>query len=238
MKPSISVFFPCYNDAGTISAMVIRALQTVRELTDDYEVIVVNDESTDQSKSLIERFIAGKENVALLDIPHGGKPAAIWAGILQAAGDVVLLTDMDQSTPIAELSKLLPWCEQGFDVVIGSRYVTGGSTSGCVRATVVDSLQHGYRTIVPEEYACVPVVLIRRPHSLTIVRYRRGNLDAGIRKKWRPTEFFCPIDGIDRVGCGCAIDLVQTRSKTELGWQMHGSPGPLQRCLRAGQNCG
>jgi glycosyltransferase involved in cell wall biosynthesis len=49
MKPSISVFFPCYNDAGTIAAMVIRALQTLRDITDDYEVIVVNDASPDDS---------------------------------------------------------------------------------------------------------------------------------------------------------------------------------------------
>jgi len=86
-----------------------------------WEVVIVNDESTDDSKTLMERSVESKRNFSLFDIPHGGKPAAIWAGIQKAQGEVVLTTDMDQSTPIGELSKLLPWCEQGFDVVIGSR---------------------------------------------------------------------------------------------------------------------
>jgi len=86
-----------------------------------WEVVIVNDESTDGSETLIERSVESKRNFSLFDIPHGGKPAAIWAGIQKARGEVVLTTDMDQSTPIGELSKLLPWCEQGFDVVIGSR---------------------------------------------------------------------------------------------------------------------
>jgi dolichyl-phosphate beta-glucosyltransferase len=86
-----------------------------------WEVVIVNDESTDGSKILIERSVESKRNFSLFDIPHGGKPAAIWAGIQKAQGELVLTTDMDQSTPIGELSKLLPWCEQGFDVVIGSR---------------------------------------------------------------------------------------------------------------------
>jgi dolichyl-phosphate beta-glucosyltransferase len=86
-----------------------------------WEVIIVNDESTDNSKHLVERSIAAKEHFVLFDVPHGGKPAAIWAGLQRAKGEWVLTTDMDQSTPVGELGKLLPWHEQGFDVVIGSR---------------------------------------------------------------------------------------------------------------------
>ena len=89
-----------------------------------WEVIIVNDESTDNSKNLVEHFIRNTEDFLLLDIPHGGKPAAIWAGIQKARGEIVLFTDMDQSTPIYELSKLLPWYEKGLDVVIGSRGAT------------------------------------------------------------------------------------------------------------------
>jgi dolichyl-phosphate beta-glucosyltransferase len=94
-----------------------------------WEVIIVNDESTDNSKTLIARAIESKENFFLYDIVHGGKPAAIWEGIQQARGEAVLLTDMDQSTPIQELDKLLPWYEQGFDVVIGSRQTTREGSS-------------------------------------------------------------------------------------------------------------
>jgi dolichyl-phosphate beta-glucosyltransferase len=53
----------------------------------------------------------------------------VWAGIQQASGEMVLFTDMDQSTPIHELDRLLPWYQQGFDVVIGSRQTIREGTS-------------------------------------------------------------------------------------------------------------
>ncbi len=124
-RPIVSIIIPCYNEAKNLERGVLdEVYQYLARQDYAWEVIIVNDESTDNSKSLVERFIEGKGNFALSDIPHGGKPAAIWAGIQQAQGDVVLFTDMDQSTPIGELGKLLPWYEQGFDVVIGSRGIT------------------------------------------------------------------------------------------------------------------
>jgi glycosyltransferase involved in cell wall biosynthesis len=118
----ISIVIPCYNEQKNLEAGVLdEVYEYLTEQSFPWEVIVVNDESTDDSQRLVERFITDKAGFSLFDIPHGGKPAAVWAGIQQARGDVVLFTDMDQSTPIAELGKLLPWYEQGYDVVIGSR---------------------------------------------------------------------------------------------------------------------
>ena len=121
-KPYLSVIIPCYNEENNLNRGVLDEVQ--RHLAPQpypWEVIVVNDESTDNSRDIVERFIAHAENFYLHDIPHGGKPAAVWAGIQRARGEIVLFTDMDQSTPIGELDKLLPWYEKGFDVVIGSR---------------------------------------------------------------------------------------------------------------------
>ncbi len=121
-KPYISVIIPCYNEEKNLERNV---LEEVHEhlVGQDYawEVIIVNDESTDNSRNLVERFTEKTGNFSLYDIPHGGKPAAVWAGIQKSRGDIVLFTDMDQSTPIGELDKLTPWYAQGFDVVIGSR---------------------------------------------------------------------------------------------------------------------
>jgi dolichyl-phosphate beta-glucosyltransferase len=121
-RPRISVIIPCYNEEKNLERGVLDEVYQYL-VGQDYawEIIIVNDESTDNSKSLVEHFTRDKKNVSLHDIPHGGKPAAVWAGIQQARGEIVLFTDMDQSTPIGELSKLYPWYERGFDVVIGSR---------------------------------------------------------------------------------------------------------------------
>jgi dolichyl-phosphate beta-glucosyltransferase len=129
-EPAISVIIPCYNEEKNLEKGVLDQVYhylTGQELL--WEVVVVNDESTDNSRQLVERFLKDKVNGFLFDIPHGGKPAAIWEGIQHARGELVLLTDMDQSTPIHELDNLLPWVEQGFDVVIGSRQTTREGSS-------------------------------------------------------------------------------------------------------------
>lgn len=124
-RPHISIIIPCYNEEKNLKRGVLdQVYQYLARQNYPWEVIIVNDESTDNSRNLMEHFIENTANFSLLDIPHGGKPAAVWAGIQKARGEIVLFTDMDQSTPISELSQLLPWYERGFDVVIGSRGAT------------------------------------------------------------------------------------------------------------------
>ena len=123
--PYVSVIIPCYNEERNLKRGVLDEVrQYIVEQDYPWEVIIVDDESTDDSRDLIESFVNNTANFSSFDIPHGGKPAAVWAGIQRAKGEIVLFADMDQSTPIYELAKLLPWYEVGFDVVIGSRGTT------------------------------------------------------------------------------------------------------------------
>ncbi len=122
MNPYLSVIIPCYNEQKNLERGVLEEVYRYLAGRDyPWEVIVVNDASTDDSRRLIADFAQDKSEISLVDIPHGGKPAAVWAGIQQARGEIILFTDMDQSTPLEELEKLLPWYEKGCDVVIGSR---------------------------------------------------------------------------------------------------------------------
>ena len=60
-KPAgLSVFFPAYNDSGTIASMVIRAVQAAAELTPDYEIIVVNDGSADATPQIVDELAAAR----------------------------------------------------------------------------------------------------------------------------------------------------------------------------------
>lgn len=121
---SVSVVVPCYNEGENLENGALDSVyQYLLKQQYSWEVIVVNDGSSDHSKQLVQAFIRDKKNVRLLDILHSGKPTAVWAGVRESRGDIILVTDMDQSAPIEEMEKLLIWYQQGYDVVIGSRGV-------------------------------------------------------------------------------------------------------------------
>jgi dolichyl-phosphate beta-glucosyltransferase len=123
-KPFLSVVIPFYNEEKNLEQGKLDEVHHYLEKQDYlWEVILVDDQSTDKSRSLVETFIWDKDNYTLVAIPHGGKPRAIRAGVHISRGDIVLFTDMDQSTPIHEVESLLPWFDKGFDMVIGSRGV-------------------------------------------------------------------------------------------------------------------
>lgn len=129
MTIHLSVVIPCYNELKNLEHGALHevAQYTARLPADTWEVLVVNDESTDGSWEFVQAFVDKHPGFRALTIPHGGKPAAVWAGIQAAKGDIVLFTDMDQSTPLSEWEKLSPKFDEGFDVVIGSR---GGTREG------------------------------------------------------------------------------------------------------------
>lgn len=121
-KPLVSIIIPCYNEEANLKRGVLRQVaEFLHHSQFNWEVIISDDGSTDGSLTLIKKFIASHAGFFLLANPHAGKPFALKSAIFQAKGEYVLLTDMDQSTPISEISKLLPWTDQGFQVVIGSR---------------------------------------------------------------------------------------------------------------------
>ena len=123
--PYLSVIIPCWNEAANLEAGVLQEVYDYLAQQDfTWEVIVADDGSTDQSRELVRAFIQDKPRFSLATLEHGGKPSAVWGGIQRAAGQIVLFTDMDQSTPMEELDKLLPWYDQSYDVVIGSRGMT------------------------------------------------------------------------------------------------------------------
>jgi len=122
MKTYLSVVIPCYNEKKNLERGVLEEVEDfLSKKKLGFEVLISDDGSTDGSREEVKRRIAGKENFKLLENPHGGKPSALFYGLKKAQGEMVLFTDMDQSTPIAEVDKLLPYFENGYSVVIGSR---------------------------------------------------------------------------------------------------------------------
>ena len=114
-KPSgLSVFFPAYNDAGTIASMVIRAVQVASELTPDYEVIVVNDGSADATPEIIDELARTYPRVRAVHHPQNrGYGGALQTGFRSATKDLIFYTDGDAQYDPAELRSL--WGRMGED---------------------------------------------------------------------------------------------------------------------------
>jgi glycosyltransferase involved in cell wall biosynthesis len=119
-RPSITAFFPCYNDSGTIASVVITTDRTLRELTDDYEIIVGDDASTDNSAAILEEL---REIYPRLRVLHhatnrgyGGNLRSMFAA---AEKDLIFYTDGDAQYDPAELSVLYARLSPEVDVVQG-----------------------------------------------------------------------------------------------------------------------
>lgn len=122
MNPHLSVVVPAYNEAANLQAGSLNKIaQYLIAQAYSYEVLVVDDGSPDDSAALAEQFCMTHSHFRTIRNPHRGKAHTVLTGMLAASGEFVLFTDMDQATPIEETAKLLPWFDQGYDVVIGSR---------------------------------------------------------------------------------------------------------------------
>ncbi|HZY41762.1 MAG TPA: glycosyltransferase family 2 protein, partial [Anaerolineae bacterium] len=117
---SVTVFFPCYNDAGTIPTMILRALDVLPQITDDYEVIVINDGSVDDSGRVLDTIAARFDHIRVI---HRERPSG-YGGVLRggfaaACKDWVFYTDGDAQYDVRELAQLADRVRDGIDMVNG-----------------------------------------------------------------------------------------------------------------------
>jgi glycosyltransferase involved in cell wall biosynthesis len=119
-KPSLSIFFPAYNDAGTIASLVIIAHMTARTLTDDYEVIVVNDGSPDHTGELLDELARQYAWLRIVHHPKNrGYGGALRTGFKSATKELVFYTDGDAQYDPRELVKLYDALKERVDFVNG-----------------------------------------------------------------------------------------------------------------------
>ena len=117
----LSVFFPAYNDSGTIASMVIRAVQAASELTPDFEVIVVNDGSSDATADIADELARTYPNVRVVHHPKNrGYGGALQTGFRSATKELVFYTDGDAQYDPAELGAL--WAKMGPEVDLVNGY--------------------------------------------------------------------------------------------------------------------
>lgn len=118
----LSVVIPSYNELANLRKGVLDKISHyLGKQKFTYEVIIVDDGSDDGSVEFVEDFVKDEPHFKLIKNTHLGKAGAVTSGIMSSKGEWRLFCDMDQAAPIDELSKFLPYTQNGFDVIIGSR---------------------------------------------------------------------------------------------------------------------
>ncbi len=134
-KIFLSVVIPAYNEEYNLRTGVMDSVYDYLSRQNySWEILFVDDGSTDNTAKLAEDFAKKHQNFFVLRESHRGKAGTVTAGILKAKGKIIIFTDTDQATPIDQLEKILPKFKedlpdgrQGYDVVIGSRHGREGA---------------------------------------------------------------------------------------------------------------
>lgn len=119
-----SIIIPAYNESQRITRTLETMLAYIAERNWVAEIVVVNDGSRDNTADIVRGYMREHPIVRLLENPgNRGKGYSVRHGMMEARGDVLLLSDADMSSPITEAPKLFQAIENGADVAMGSRWL-------------------------------------------------------------------------------------------------------------------
>jgi glycosyltransferase involved in cell wall biosynthesis len=119
--PSISLVMPAYNEADNIEPMVEEATPALEANADEYEIIVVDDGSSDGTGAVTRRVMESHPHVRLVEHPiNQGFGAAVFSGFTSAEKDWIFYTDADRQFVLSELERFVPHMDQA-DLIAGYR---------------------------------------------------------------------------------------------------------------------
>ena len=127
---AVSLVIPAFNEAGRIAQTLATSVQALEALDIPWELVVVDDGSTDRTAATTEAFAANHPGVRLERRPHRGKASAVAHGLATARGELVFFSDADLATPLRYLQIFIDHIRDGADIVIASREGVGATRVG------------------------------------------------------------------------------------------------------------
>ncbi len=129
MSVKYSIIIPVYNESEVIRETYNRLLTVMNQTKQSYELIFVNDGSTDTTAAIIREFIAKDKNVKLIDLSRNfGHQIAISAGMDSASGDAIVIIDADLQDPPEVILQMIEKWKEGYEVVYGKRIKRKGES--------------------------------------------------------------------------------------------------------------
>ena len=124
-QPFLSVVIPAFNEDSRIGPTLDRVVSYLGRQDYSWEVLVVDDGSTDGTSEIADEWAHEVRGVRLERVPHGGKGWAVKNGMLAAKGEYRFMCDADLAMPIEQLGVFIDRITNGHDIVIGSRQISG-----------------------------------------------------------------------------------------------------------------
>ena len=202
---SLTAFFPAYNDQHTIEGIIRTVAEEIRKITDDFEVLVVNDGSKDQTRAILDRLLV---ELPFLRVIHHkknlGYGAALISGFRNATKDLIFYTDGDGQYDVREIHNLLAHLKANIDLVngykvkrsdpwyriwIGAAYRLAMRTAFCLSIRDVDCDFRLFRRYVFEE------ISLESRSGVVCVEMARKFERAGFRMAEVPVSHYPRVHG-------------------------------------------
>jgi undecaprenyl-phosphate 4-deoxy-4-formamido-L-arabinose transferase len=153
--PAISVVIPVYDEERTVEEVVRRTIATLDALGRPYEVIVVDDGSTDETWSILERLHAREPHLKAVRFKRNfGQHPAMHAGLVRARGDVVVTMDGDLQNSPDDLPRLVAAVEAGSDVASGRRLGREDSWGRTLPSRLINGMLRRFTGVQISDFGC------------------------------------------------------------------------------------
>src|SRR5262245_9094094 len=152
-QPEVSVVVTVFDEAGSLDELYRRATAALEGR--DYELIFVDDGSTDGSFGLVERFHDADEHVHGVRLKRNfGQHPAMHAGLVRARGEIVVTMDSDLQNPPEDLPKLIEAVESGFDVASGRRVARRDSWGRTLPSRLINGMLRRFTRVDISDFGC------------------------------------------------------------------------------------
>ena len=155
MSPEISVVVTLYNEDGTASEVVRRTVGALEELGRPWELILVDDGSTDATWSAVEGAHAADDRIRGVKLKRNfGQHPAMHAGLVRAGGDVLVTMDGDLQNSPEDIPQLVAAVEGGADVASGRRAARRDSWGRTVPSLMVNAMLRRFTGVAISDFGC------------------------------------------------------------------------------------
>ena len=155
-KPYVSVLVPVLNEEESLPELHKRLQDTLNGIGKPYEIIYINDGSTDTTEILLERFHADDKRVKVIEFNRNyGQHMALFAGFEFAKGEIVITIDADLQNPPEEIPKLVEKAEEGFEVVATYRKQRKDSLFRKLPSYIVNKITAKLVGVKLRDYGCM-----------------------------------------------------------------------------------